>query len=179
MTYRCILADPPWQQGVSGAYATPKNKRPSALPYETMSLDAIKALPVRALSDPEGSMLFLWTTNSFLREGFDVMSAWGFRYLAPVHWEKPSGIGNWFVHRTQTLLVGYTKPLRMAVRYRPNVVKASAPRHSQKPDEAYRLIEEVSFGPRIELFARNPRDGWRSLGNEVTGRSITEDLEDI
>lgn len=40
-------------------------------------------------------------------------------------------------------------------------------RHSAKPEEAYRRIERVSPGPRLEMFARQPRDGWDVWGNEV------------
>ena len=29
------------------------------------------------------------------------------KYLAPVHWVKTNGMGNWFVHRSQTILFGY------------------------------------------------------------------------
>lgn len=177
MTFRCILADPPWQQCLGGMRRRKKETvKTRQLPYATMTLGDIQRLPVAPLAHPAGALLFLWTTNQFLRAGFDVLSAWGFKYLAPIHWEKPSGTGNWFIHRTQTLLVGYTSPLVMAARYRPNVIKALAPRHSQKPDEVRELIEAVSFGPRVELFARQTREGWVALGNEVTGRDITDDL---
>lgn len=106
------------------------------------------------------------------------MEAWGFRYLAPVQWVKPSGTGNWFVHKTQTLLFGYRSPLRMNEgRYSPNVIFTSNPkRHSEKPEESFRLIEKVSTGPRLELFARQKREGWTSLGNEISGNDIAESL---
>ena len=38
--------------------------------------------------------------------------------------------------------------------------------HSRKPDEQYDLIEACSPGPRLELFARHPRDGWTVWGEE-------------
>ena len=176
--YRTILADPPWDQGLSGKYNNPKNRRPESLPYSTMTLDEIKALPVGEFAT-DGAHLWLWTTNAFLRQGFDVLYSWGFKYLAPVHWVKPSGMGNWFVHRTQTILFGYRKPCRMGDgRYSPNVIYADTPRrHSQKPEEVFTLIESVSYGPRLELFARAKREGWDSWGNEVeSDESITKAL---
>jgi len=42
-----------------------------------------------------------------------------------------------------------------------------APKHSKKPSYFYELIEKVSPGNKIELFARNKREGWDSWGNEV------------
>jgi N6-adenosine-specific RNA methylase IME4 len=44
-----------------------------------------------------------------------------------------------------------------------------APRreHSQKPDEQYERIERLVDGPYAELFARQRRPGWISLGDEI------------
>ena len=44
-----------------------------------------------------------------------------------------------------------------------------APRtkHSRKPPQMRRVIEKVSHGPMIELFARYEVDGWDVWGNEV------------
>jgi N6-adenosine-specific RNA methylase IME4 len=40
--------------------------------------------------------------------------------------------------------------------------------HSQKPDEAYELIEKMYPDlPKIELFARYARPGWDVWGNEA------------
>ncbi|MBL8396058.1 MAG: hypothetical protein JNK99_15160 [Candidatus Accumulibacter sp.] len=39
--------------------------------------------------------------------------------------------------------------------------------HSEKPDASYELIEAVSPGPRLELFARRKRGDWHTWGNEV------------
>ena len=48
------------------------------------------------------------------------------------------------------------------------VVYAPKTIHSQKkPDEMYSMIEKVSYGPYIELFARRHKEGWDSWGNEL------------
>lgn len=166
--YRTILIDPPWQQTMSGKYRESKQKRAASLPYATMTIDQIQSLPVASLA-ASGCHLWLWTTNQYLRHGFDLMEAWGFRYLAPITWVKPSGMGNWFVHRTQTLLMGYRDKCQFnAARYRPTVLDGCSPvRHSQKPSSSYDLIESVSDEPRVELFARSVRPGWDAWGNEV------------
>ena len=166
--YLTILADPPWRQRLTGKYRLPRNQRPDRLPYPTMSLDAIKALPVGDCAAVE-CHLWLWTTNEYLEAGFAVMRAWGFKYLAPIHWLKPSGCGNYFIHLTQTLLFGYRGKCRFPrARYVRNVITANARRHSEKPPESYDLIERVSAAPRLELFARRRRDGWHTWGNEVS-----------
>lgn len=40
--------------------------------------------------------------------------------------------------------------------------------HSRKPDEMYSRVERYCAGPYLELFARQPRPGWDSWGNETT-----------
>ena len=174
--FNTIVADPPWEY--PSKMGRGRDTRPGRVvlrggdglccPYPTMTLEQIKALPVGECA-ADGCHLWLWTTNAFLRQGFDVMQAWGFKYLAPVHWIKPSGIGAWFINRTQTVLFGYRKPCRMGEgRYSPNIITSTSPRrHSEKPEEAFALIESVSDGPRLELFARRPREGWTVWGNEV------------
>jgi N6-adenosine-specific RNA methylase IME4 len=134
-----------------------------------MTVAQLVALPVADIA-AVGAHLWLWTTNAFLRQGFEVMEAWGFKYLAPITWVKPSGVGNYFVHRTQTVLFGYRqKCLFPAARYRPTVFTTTAARpgkHSEKPGEAFDLIESISPGPRLEMFARSHRLGWDVWGNE-------------
>ena len=46
-----------------------------------MGVDDIAALPVRALAARDAH-LFLWVTGPCLRQAFDVIDAWGFRYSA-------------------------------------------------------------------------------------------------
>ena len=172
--FRCIVADPPWEMGKMGKG---RDMRPGRVyqighniktPYPTMTLAEIEAMPVADLAD-EAAHLWLWTTNKTLEDGFKVMRAWGFKYLAPIHWIKPAGIGAWFVHVSQTCLFGYKgKCVFPLARYRRNVIQTGPPkRHSEKPEEAFTLIESVSPGPRLELFARRARPGWTVWGNEV------------
>lgn len=142
-----------------------------------MSLADLAALPIASLAAPE-CHLWLWTTNARLHDGFHLLGAWGARYLAPITWCKPSGCGNYWVHRTQTLLFAYYGRCHFPLaRYRPTVLTTTRKLpHSQKPEESYALIEAVSPPPRLELFARRPREGWDVVGNEIDGRDIRDAL---
>jgi len=165
--YKTILVDPPWEQSMRGK----DKRRPNGaikLPYPTMSWQEISNMHVGDIAE-DGCHLWLWTTNQFLHAGFHVMNAWGFRYLAPITWVKPSGVGNYFIGVTQTLLFGYKdKCIFPLERYKPTAVITSIPkRHSQKPDVFYDLIESISPEPRIELFSRSRRFNWDCWGNEV------------
>ena len=174
--YSCILADPPWPMKMASQRKRSKEgSKPGSLPYPTMALEDICKLNVGNLAE-SGCHLWLWTTNSHLKEGFQVMESWGFKYLVPIHWVKPSGMGNWFIHRTQTLLFGYKEKCVFPLgRYKPNVLLTSDPvKHSQKPDESYRLIESISPGLRLELFARRKIEGWDSWGNEVECDTVVD-----
>jgi len=68
-----IYADPPW------SYENKASRGAADNHYPTMSLDDICAEPVSELAE-ENAHLHLWTTNGFLREAFEVIDAWGFRY---------------------------------------------------------------------------------------------------
>lgn len=172
--FKTILADPPWEMGKFG---TGRDKRPGRVykigaavptPYPTMSTQEICTMDVKPLCDVDAH-LWLWATNKTLHDAFHVMEAWGFRYLNTITFRKPSGVGAWFINRTQHVLFGYRGTLRMGPgRYSPTDFTYIPTRHSRKPDSSYTLFESISAAPRIELFARPPiRHGWSVWGNEV------------
>ena len=57
-------------------------------------------------------------------------------------------------------------PQRLARDVR-EVIVSPVREHSRKPDEAIARIERFCPGPRVELFAREARDGWDAWGDEV------------
>jgi N6-adenosine-specific RNA methylase IME4 len=136
--------------------------------YDTMTLAEIAALPVASVADKD-SVLFLWATNSLMREAFDVLAAWGWKYKTLLTWEKINacGMGYWFRGVTEHLLVGVRGKVPAFRSREKNLFRARRRKHSEKPEEAFTLIETVSPGPRLELFARRVRPGWTCWGNEV------------
>lgn len=172
--YSTILADPPWRfQNRTGKMA-PEHGRLRR--YETMTVEEICALPVVEHStDP--AHLYLWVPNALLREGLEVMEAWGFAYKTNLVWYKVRkdggpdgrGVGFYFRNVTELLLFGTRGKLRtMAPGRRQVNLHASRKReHSRKPSGVYDIIEACSPGPFLELFAREPRQGWSCWGNEA------------
>lgn len=146
----------------------------------TMALDEICALPVKSIA-ADSAHLYLWVPSSMLPEGLKVMSDWGFRYTTSLTWLKTrrdgepdgSGVGFYFRNATESLLFGVRGSLRTlpAARSMTNVISARRREHSRKPTAAYWLIEQSSPGPRLELFAREGRDGWVVWGDESDGVS--------
>lgn len=86
--YRTIVADPPWDLTTGPPFATGGTSRP--VPYPTLTVDEIKALPVRAMSDNLDcdAHLYLWTVNAYLSDAFDVCRAWGFHPAQAIVWAK-------------------------------------------------------------------------------------------
>lgn len=173
--FRTILADPPWQfQNRTGKIA-PEHKRLQR--YGTMTVDEIKRLPVfKAAGDV--CHLYLWVPNALLAEGLAVMAAWGFVYKTNLVWHKirkdggsdGRGVGFYFRNVTELLLFGIrgknARTLK-AGRTQVNYLCSRKREHSRKPDEQYRIIEECSSAPYLELFARGEQPGWVTWGNQA------------
>ncbi len=52
--------------------------------------------------------------------------------------------------------------------------------HSAKPEAFLDLVEQVSPGPYLEMFARRNRLGWDTWGNEALNHvSLTGDCEAV
>jgi len=173
--FRTILADPPWRfQNKTGKVA-PEHRRLNR--YGTMSLDAIKELPVPRIC-AETAHLYLWTPNALLPEGIEVLRAWGFQYKSNLIWHKVRkdggsdgrGVGFYFRNVTEVVLFGVRgKNARTLApgRRQVNLFSTRKREHSRKPDEQYEIIEACSPGPYLEMFARGTRPNWTVWGNQA------------
>jgi N6-adenosine-specific RNA methylase IME4 len=158
-TFPAIVIDPPWRYGNTSTRGAAEDH------YPTMSMDELKALHVPAA---DNAHLYLWVTNSFLREGFDLIDAWGFTYKTVLTWCKPSiGMGNYFRNNTEHVLFATRGSLPTNVNNVGTWFKANKTRHSAKPQSFYDLVELASPGPYLEMFARTRRFGWEGWGNEA------------
>jgi N6-adenosine-specific RNA methylase IME4 len=158
-TFRTIVIDPPWR------YDNVTTRGAAEDHYQTMGLDELARLEVPA---GENAHLYLWTTNSFLREGFGLLDAWGFAYKTCLTWVKPQmGLGNWFRSATEHVLFGIRGDLPTLRNDVKKWFEAPNESHSKKPELFYGLVEGSSPGPYLDMFARSPRDGWSAWGNEV------------
>jgi N6-adenosine-specific RNA methylase IME4 len=178
--YKTIYADPPWMESGGG-----KIKRGADRHYPLMKTKDIINLPIHNLAD-DNCHLYLWVTNNFLKDGLQVMKAWGFTYKTKITWVKGecldsegktfkfenAGLGQYFRGLDEVCLFGVKgvlpyKTLNSKRQQGKTVFVAPRGEHSEKPKEMYEMIEKVSYAPYIELFARNKRVGWDVWGNEV------------
>lgn len=178
-TFSTILADPPWRFTNRTGKVAPEHRRLNR--YDTMDVKEIAALPVSQISAAR-SHLYLWVPNALLGDGLLVMEEWGFTYKANIVWHKirkdggpdGRGVGFYFRNVTELLLFGVRGNMRTLdpARSQVNFVATRKREHSRKPDEVFPLIESCSPGPYLELFARYPREGWTSWGNEADPRVV-------
>lgn len=162
-TYATIVADPPWR------YANKATRGAAEDHYPTMTNGDLAALAgeLELWAAPE-CHLYLWTTNNFIREAFDVIDAWRFEYKTMLTWIKPQiGMGNYFRGRTEHVLFATRGNAHTQRRDVSNVIESNRTQHSRKPDVFYDLVETMSPGPYLEMFARRRRFGWDHWGNEA------------
>jgi N6-adenosine-specific RNA methylase IME4 len=159
--YATIVADPPWRFGSAATKADARKH------YSTMALEDICALPVEDLA-ADNAHLWLWILNGMVEEGYRVVRAWGFTPVTMLTWCKPQpGVGHYLRNNTEHCVLA-TRGTPMVPAHKPISTWFRWPRgaHSQKPEAFLDLVEQVSPGPYVELFARRDRLGWDTWGNE-------------
>lgn len=186
MRFSTIVADPPWDVKAGrklGAYVmrdglqvfggTNGDMRSRELAYPKMTVQQIAALQVPANKDCH---LYLWAINKYLRDAFDVAASWGFQFSTMLTWAKNpmgGGLGGVYGISSEYVLFCRRGSLNATDRVtgtwfnwkRPYT--NGYPKHSAKPPEFYEMVERVSPGPRLEMFARSKRDNWAAWGNEI------------
>ena len=164
--YRVIVADPPWPYALRRPTINDSRGYPE---YAGMTLEEIAALPVVARA-ADDAVLWLWTTNAFLQPAFDICQAWGFEYRTLLTWAKNKiGLGDWLRGQTEHCLMGSRGAPTITLSNQSTLLRADVRDHSRKPDEFYALVEGLCPAPkrgRLDMFARQARDGWRSWGHE-------------
>jgi N6-adenosine-specific RNA methylase IME4 len=169
-TFGVLMADVPWQH----EFGTLPPDRATENHYPTMSDDEIAALAprVQAITAPN-AVLYFWATNAKLVAGAatTIVRAWGFEPRAMHTWVKDrQGLGYWVRNRTEPCIIavrGNAIPPEESLRP-DSVITSNRGMHSEKPAEIYEVIERCYAPlPKVELFARQPREGWTSWGNEL------------
>src|SRR5262249_19997708 len=175
--FRDIVEDPPWPVEGSDLIATPDG---GAVDYPTMTVEETREWNLKVLSDiaaPDCN-LFLWTTQTFLRDAIAIVEECGFRYIGLFTWNKltengkPAGKQDPGFPMRNSEFVVYarkgsadfteTKGLRWCF----DGVRREG--HSRKPIEFFNMIRAATSGPRVSLFDREAREGFVVGGNETS-----------
>ena len=179
--YRTVVVDPPWHYGDR----LPGPKRGASKFYDTMSVEQIASLDLPI--NREGAHVYLWTTNSFLRDALEIMAGWGVAYKTMITWVKVKkaasggevlnpedvriGMGHSWRGATEHCLFGVVGRLPALVRDQHNVIVATRGEHSRKPDTFYEKVVRLSPGPRLNMFARSAREGFDGQGDQYDDES--------
>jgi len=184
--FSTILADPAWPyrspraivgnggRGNPNGLAKDIVQVDASAHYPLMTLEEIKGLPVKEVA-ADAAHLYLWTTNAFMVEAHGVARAWGFEPKTILTWVKlkldrpevSMKTGHWYRSATEHIVFGVRGSQRFLGPAVPTAYLLPRLPHSVKPDFFYKLIEEQSPGPYLELFARRLRPGWAWWGNEI------------
>ncbi len=175
--YRCLVVDPPWQQGKTGKRSVRPNQG-TTLDYPTMVFDDIKNIPIHQWAN-KTSFLWLWATNSkerrsgkpVLRMAFDLVEHWGFTFYTMITWDKKTGpcpFGPYQIVTEHVLFCYRGKAIfpRECLGKMKTIFQETPTGHSIKPDALYQHINTHFQGPKLDIFARHKRRGFDGWGNE-------------
>ncbi len=175
--FQCVVADPPWTPSLhrnTVGRRKPKNgyRAGPQKYYDTLTLPKICELqPVTA----NKCHLWLWVLSQHVDWGYAVARAWGFEPQQMLTWAKPTlGTGQFQCNTEHVLMCRKGGPVDNAFG-RTNGTWFEWPRrsHSEKPAEFFELVERVSQGPYLEMFARIRRANWKSWGDQVPDITVT------
>jgi len=172
--YTIFMIDPPWPKKKGGLRkVTPNQTR--ELDYSTMSVGAIFRLldaSILPLAETRHTV-FLWTVEQFLWDAENEMKKRDYHLHIRLIWDKGNGVAPAFTVRyTHEYLLWFYKPhmtpITIGMRGKlGSVIREGNREHSRKPDAAYKYVASLfPTEPKIDVFSREPREGWAQWGNE-------------
>jgi N6-adenosine-specific RNA methylase IME4 len=171
--YKTVVIDPPWQPTLGATWHSRlSDKGAPQRFYDTLSVqEIIRLKPPLA----EQAHLYIWAVTQHVDWAYQVARAWNAEPITLLTWKKPGlGVGR-FRCNTEHVLVcrigdrqgnPFGKGGRHAQATEGTLFCWPRGKHSEKPDDFFRLVETLSPAPRLEMYARKPRSGWDVWGKE-------------
>lgn len=184
MKFPTIVMDPPWLYEEKYKMGRGRKHKGTAdnQKFPCMSMEELRGLRASVLSVAEPAChLYMWCTNSFVEEAYQLTRHYGFTPRNLLSWIKPYfGTGNYFRVSTEHLVfsVRGSQPI-LNHGTATHFFADKQPRLAAKPDQLYQIAEKCSPGPYLDVFARRERAGWTSVGNEIDGEDVRAALRRI
>jgi N6-adenosine-specific RNA methylase IME4 len=181
-----LYMDPPWHLET---WSSAGQGRSANTHYTTSAIEHIvnDLAPLREIA-ADDCVLLMWMVDWCPGAALDLIAALGFTHKTTAFtWAKTNagidlqerrldvaddrvwhlGQGYWSrANPEDCWLATRGSPKRLYADVRQLII-APVAEHSRKPDETYERIERLVEGPYLELYARRPRQGWISWGNEL------------
>lgn len=166
-----VVADPPW----AFADKLPGKGRGAAKHYSTMAVADIALMLGAASLGANDCVCFCWRVASMQQEALDLLRSCSLTVKSELVWEKLTrtgkphfGMGRYVRASHEICLIATRGRAMPAVRNVRSRFSAQVREHSRKPEEFYRIVEELyPHSRKVELFARTVRPGWEQVGDEL------------
>ncbi|MCP4604523.1 MAG: hypothetical protein GY847_29045 [Proteobacteria bacterium] len=159
--FNVISIDPPWPYETS-AYDSSGFR--GVITYPPMSIEQLEKMKIPAADD---CIMWLWTTNFFMRQAYQLLSVWGFQEKTILTWAKNKmGIGRWLRSKTEHCILAVKGKPVVNLTNQTTILEAPSREHSRKPDEFYDMVDRLCVGRKIDIFSREKRDNWEQYGND-------------
>jgi hypothetical protein len=141
---------------------------PDEEPGICQSIECTIGQQLAATADNDGCHIYLWTTHRFLPDSIALFDRLGITYQCLMTWRKNVGITPFsWMYDTEHVLFGRLGSLKLERLGLRLSFDAPVTGHSVKPDVFYDRVLAASPSPRLDMFARRPREGFAVWGNEV------------
>lgn len=185
--FEILYIDPPWQYNARNNPDT-RFGGGAGGHYGTMTIEQIAALPIGELAS-ENCAMFMWCTFPQIDKQMQLFKQWGFEYKTVAFtWIKTNpkngkpffGVGYYAKSNAEVCLLGIKGRMKPISNKVSSVIISPKEKHSKKPDEARnRIVQLFGDRPRVELFARQNTEGWKCLGNELSGKDIRTEIKEL
>lgn len=181
--FKCVVADPAWLFDDK----LPGKSRGASNNYDCVDAEVMARFGLPPIADD--AHLFMWRVSAMQQEALDLVKAWGFTVKSELVWLKRTkngkrhfGMGRHVRLEHEVCLIATrgkgagvlnksTRSTFVTELYLDDEgggsFEAMVGKHSEKPKEFFDIVESLVPGPRLELFARQTRAGWTTLGNQV------------